>query len=201
MFLRVVPVILTLSLSGVAYGQSDTVRVRPVPRTVARDSETVEVLRSDGILPRMDPVVRRRMIDTLEAQRRIWNRNRPRTYVIRVFEMSGCLEVRIRPRIAGQLLRDQLIVRDTTIVRRQLVPIPAIYEQRCALAWRVDDLFTDLTRALADSTAGVTHVAYDRAYGFPRAYSVIRGWGSENEYGALVESFAPAPERAPPDKR
>lgn len=40
----------------------------------------------------------------------------------------------------------------TTIVRRVPAPIPAAYEQRCPLAWRVDELFSDLARALADLT-------------------------------------------------
>jgi hypothetical protein len=139
----------------------------------------------------MDATKRRRMIDTLEARRRIWDERRPRAYVIRVFEVSSCIEVRVRPRNAGAVVRDQLVVRDTTIVRREPVPIPSAYEQRCPLAWRVDDLFGDLARALADTTVSVD-VSYDAAYGFPRTYWVMRSGSSHGGHAVLVESFAPA---------
>jgi hypothetical protein len=132
------------------------------------------------------------MLDTLEVQRRFWQQHRPRAYVIRVLQMGGCLNVGVRPRVAGQLLRDQLVVRDTTIVRRDPVPIPVAYEQRCPLPWRVEDLFADLARALADPTASVLRVDYDAAYGFPRLHSVFTG-GNPHGSGALVESFAAAP--------
>jgi hypothetical protein len=140
----------------------------------------------------MDATKRRGMIDTLEAQRQVWDQRRPRAYLIRVLEVSTCIDVRRGPRRAGGLLRDQLVVRDTTIVRRDPVPIPRAYEQRCPLAWRVDDLFSDLARALADTTAAVG-VSYDAAYGFPRSYWVIRGGSSDDGHAVLVESFASAP--------
>jgi len=202
MIVRVLVVTFAFGLSGVANGQSDTARGRPVPRaagrppasdsTRRRDVDTVDVSRSDAIYGGMDVTKRRRMIDTLEAQRRTWDQRRPRTYVIRVLEVSSCIDVRTRPRSSGQLLRDQLVVRDTTIVRRAPVPIPAAYEQRCPLPWRVDDLFADLARALADTAVGVD-VSYDAAYGFPRAYWVSRGGSADGGHAVLVESFAPAP--------
>jgi uncharacterized protein DUF6174 len=199
MFVRILAMTFALGLSGVAYGQSDTARDRRVPRAVrpppdstrARD-KAVDVLRSGAIYGGMDPAARRQMIDTLDAQRRIWNQRRPRVYVIRVLEVSTCIDVRTRPRSAGQLLRDQLVVRDTTIVRREPVPIPTAYEQRCPLPWRVDDLFADVARALVDTTVSVS-VRYDAAYGFPRAYSVVRGGSADGGHDVLVESFASAP--------
>jgi hypothetical protein len=201
MFVRILAMTFALGLSGVAYGQSDTARGRPVPRAVrpptpdsarARDVETVDVLGSGAIYGGMDPAARRQMIDTLAAQRRIWNQRRPHVYVIRVLEVSTCIDVRTRPRSVGQLLRDQLVVRDATIIRREPVPIPAAYEQRCPLPWRVDDLFADLARALVDTTVSVG-VHYDAAYGFPRAYSVVRGGMADGGHDVLVESFASAP--------
>ena len=75
------------------------------------------------------------------------------------------------------------------------MPIPAALDQRCPLPWRVEDLFADLARALADPTASVAPVEYDAAYGFPRAYSVFHA-GSSAVGSVLVESFAPEqPER------
>src|SRR5690349_13833519 len=155
MFVRVLVVTFALGLSGAAYGQSDTARgrlPRPAARPPASDStrrsvvDTVAVLRSDAIYGGMDATKRHGMIDTLVAQRRVWEQRRPRAYLIRVLEVSTCIDVRVGPRKAGALLRDQLVVRDTTIVRHEPVPIPRAYEQRCPLAWRVDDLFTDLAR-------------------------------------------------------
>ena len=201
MFVRVLVVSFALGLSAVANGQSDTARGRPVPRAARQpaldsarrpDVGAVDVLGSSAVFGGMDATKRRRMIGTLEAQRRIWDQRRPRTYVIRVLEVSTCIDVRTGPRNADGLLRDLLVVRDTTIIRRDAVPVPAVYEQRCPLAWRVDDLFEDLARALADTSVGVD-VSYDAAYGFPRAYSVFRSGSSDSGHDVLVESFAPAP--------
>jgi hypothetical protein len=99
------------------------------------------------------------------------------------------------------LLRDQLVVRDTAIVGRRRASIAAPYAQKCHLAWRVEDVFADLTRALADTMAYVRRLEYDAAYGFPRAYWLE--WGdpyvansrprNARDGGVLVESFAPAP--------
>jgi len=60
----------------------------------------------------------------------------------------------------------------------------------CSLAWRVDDLFADLGRALDDTTAAVG-VSYDPAYGFPGAYWISHG-GADDGHEVLVESFAAA---------
>ena len=203
MFIRILAATVAVCLSNVAQGQADTSRRRPLRQPTVQppvaDSvrataiDPVEAQRSEPIFGGMDSVARRRMVDTLEAQRRLWQQRRPHTYVIRVLRMDDCIDVRTRPRVAGRLLRDQLVVRDTTIVRRDLVPIPAALDQRCPLLWRVEDLFADLARALADPTARVAPVEYDAAYGFPRAYSVFHG-GSSSGFGrVVVESFAPAP--------
>jgi hypothetical protein len=195
---------LVLCLSGTAQAQTDTAR-RPVPRVAAparvadsgfvHDIEHVEIP-GPWALGGMDSTVRHRMLDTLEARHQVWNRRRPRGYVIRVLSISDCFEVRVGPRAEGELLRDRLLVRDTTIMKREPAPIPAVYEQRCALEWRVDDLFADVRRALADTAAYITGVEYDAAYGFPRAYWLARGYARGG--GVLVESFAPARESLAP---
>jgi hypothetical protein len=142
---------------------------------------------------RLGPVVRRKMLDSLAAQRLLWDQTRPRAYRIRVVEVSGCISIRLRPRANGKLLLSQLVVRDTSIVRRELAPIPAGYEQRCQREWRVDDLFADLARAFADTTTDTIPVAYDEVYGFPRAYTVLRAGSSHGGRRVIVESFAPEP--------
>jgi hypothetical protein len=200
MFLLMLAAALMVCLSGTAQAQTDTVR-RPAPRVAApartpdsgsvHDIENVEMPGPWTRGDLMGSTVRHRMLDTLDARHQVWNRRRPRGYVIRVLSLSDCFEVRVGPRAKGELSRDRLVVRDTTIVKRELAPIPAVYEQRCALAWRVDDLFADVRRALADTTAHITHVEYDPAYGFPRTYWLARGY--DRGAGVLVESFAPAP--------
>jgi hypothetical protein len=194
-------------LGSTAQAQADTSRGRPIRRaatpTPAADSgrtsdiEVVEMLMPAWPADPMDSVVRRRMLDSLETRRRFWNERRPRQYVIRVLELSGCFEIQVSPRAHGELLRDRLVVRDTTVVRRERAPIAAAYAQRCRLEWRVDDLFTDVARALADTAAWIGDIEYDPAYGFPRRYRIDRGpvavqYG-RNELVVLVESFAPAP--------
>ena len=194
MFVRVLAVTFALGLSDIASAQADTARVRLVPRVRvpdsarSRDVDTAQVLELPAIVGGMDVAKRRRMIDSLDAQRRIWELRRPRAYAIRVLSMS-CIQIQARSR-TGAVLRDHLLVQDTSIVRRQPVPIPAAYEQRCSLAWRVDDLFADLSRALDDTTAAVG-VSYDPAYGFPRAYWISHG-GADDGHEVLVESFAAA---------
>ena len=216
MVVRAATAALMLCLGVTAGAQADTSRPRPVIRGVSTgarasdsirragvsdsirsgDIEAIEVLKGAAASTFFDPIApgrRHAMLDTLEAQRRLWQQSRPHTYVIRVLRMDDCIDVRTRPRVAGRLLRDQLVIRDTTIVRRDLVPIPAALDQRCPLPWRVEDLFADLARALADPTASVAPVEYDAAYGFPRAYSVFHGGSSSALGSVLVESFAPAP--------
>jgi hypothetical protein len=156
-----------------------------------RGIDSLAVLRYGPMAGRMDPAVRRRLREQLAAQHRLWEQRRPRTYVIRVLRISDCIDVRLGPRVAGELLRDRLVVRDTTVLRREVAPIPAAYEQRCLLEWRVADLFADVRRVLADTSAYITDVEYDPAYGFPRAYWRTRGVARGG--GVLVESFAPAP--------
>jgi hypothetical protein len=102
MFVRFLIATCALGLSGAAYGQSDTARGR-VPRPAVRpptsdssrrDVETVDVLRSGAIYGGMDATKRRGMIDTLKAQRQVWDQRRPRAYLIRVLEVSTCIDVR-----------------------------------------------------------------------------------------------------------
>lgn len=157
------------------------------------DIEPIELPHDTGTIDRMRPAVRRRMLETLEQQRRLWQERRPRQYVIRIVERSGCHDVRTGPYGAtGELLRDRLVVRDSTIVRHEAAPMPAAYAQACLVAWRVEDLFADVARILADPAAKITGLEYDAAYGFPRAYWPDRG-GRDYGRGVLVESFAPAP--------
>lgn len=200
MSLRILAGILSLAFSSRVLAQADT-SGRPISRPAARsrmldssatrDTEDIVVVRSLRADDAMSSAERRRMQDTLATQRRRWDQRRPSGYIIRVLRIDDCLEVRTRPRVAGELLRARLVVHDTSIVRRELAPIPAAYEQRCALDWRVDDLFADVQRALSDSSADITGVVYDPAYGFPRAYWIARGYARGG--GVLVESFAPAP--------
>lgn len=191
-----------LVLGGTAGAQADTSRQRPPVRPAAAvpaadsagqaDVEPVHVrLQGAARVDRLGPIARRTMLDTLEARRRVWEERRPRTYAIRVLSISDCVAVEHGPRAEGALLRPRLVVRDVSIVRRELAPVPDAYEQRCALAWRVDDLFADLARALAEASTHVARVEYDAAYGFPRAYWLERG----RSRGAhvIVESFAPVP--------
>ncbi|MHB1225250.1 MAG: hypothetical protein ACYC2G_14580 [Gemmatimonadaceae bacterium] len=191
-----------LFLSGTAQAQADTSRRRPTSRiatpapVLAADSaaeiEMVHLPEADQPLERMPAAQRRSMLDTLESQRRIWEERRPQQYIIRVFELNGCAEVRTGPYAGGELLRDRLVVRDTRRLRREPAPTPATYAQRCLLAWRVDDLFADVARVLADPNAAISKIEYDAAYGFPRMYWADRG-GHHRSAGVLVESFAPAP--------
>src|SRR6478672_3390127 len=114
MIAQVLTVTVVLGLSGAAYGQSDTARGR-LPRPAARpptsdstppgDVHTVDVLRFGAIYGGMDATRRRAMIDTLEAQRRLWDQRRPRAYRIRALEVGSCIDVRLGPRIADGLLR------------------------------------------------------------------------------------------------
>lgn len=192
---------LCFGLSGAARAQVDTSR-RPLPRPdtsviiafpSSEDVEDIPVpkgrLGMAGYL--MGPKQRRRMLDTLDAHRLVWDRRRPTAYLIRVLSISDCIEVRTGKRAPGEMRRRRLVVRDTAIVRREAAPIPAVYEQRCLLDMRVDDLFAEVRGALADATAYVPSVEYDQAYGFPRAYRITRGY--DRGAGVLVESFAPEP--------
>lgn len=164
---------------------------RDSTRTGQEDIEIVHLPRQGTWADRLGPAARRRMLDTLASRHRTWEERRPRGYVIRVLSIGDCVAVERRPRVGGELLRPRLIVRDTTVVRQELAPIPAAHEQRCTLGWRVDDLFADVARALADTTAYVAHVEYDAAYGFPRAYWLERGRSRGAQ--VIVESFAPTP--------
>lgn len=133
---------------------------------------------------------RRAARDTLEAQRQLWLHRRPQTYLLRTYEISDCIQLRTG-RARNGLLRDQLRVRDSTIVGRLPTPVPTEYGQRCERSFRVEDLFAEVRQALSDSTTVVRVLQYDPTYGFPRYYSLRHA--QERSFGVLVESFAPAP--------
>jgi hypothetical protein len=201
---------LLLCLSETADGQSDSTRRPPKPAPVIRliipdsartlDVESVEIIKNaaaSSIFDRLGPVKRRAMLDSLEAQRRLWAERRPRVYAIRLVVNDGCIFIRTRgardrtrAREAGPPRRDLLIVRDTTVVRREPAPIPRYVEQYCPREWRIEDLFADVADALSDSNADIRDIRYDEVYGFPRSYWVDRGM--HRQWRVIVESFAPA---------
>ena len=203
-FVRVAAIALLLCLSGCMRRQADTSRPAPSPGvgTSVRiseslrtgDIEAVEVIkRADAgmFFDRIGPTRRRAMLDTLESQRRFWSERRPRAYLIRLVVINECISAGLGRRVGGELLRDRLLVRDTSVVGREPSPLPARYEHYCPRAWRVDDLFADVAQALADTSSYIMHLQYDAAYGFPRSYFVERGRGRGDQ--VIVESFAPAP--------
>jgi hypothetical protein len=204
MFVLVAAVAFLLCLGGSAQGQADTSRPRPIrgvgtgvrisDSTRLGDIEAVDVIKAPGagmFFDRIGPTRRRAMLDTLETQRRFWSERRPRAYLIRLVVINDCISTRLGQRVEGDLLRDRVLVRDTSVVGREPAPLPARYEQYCPRAWRVDDLFADVARALADTSAYIMYVRYDAAYGFPRSYFVERGRSRGDQ--VIVESFAPAP--------
>jgi hypothetical protein len=204
MFLLVAAMAVMLCLGGSAQGQADTSRPRPKPNVGSSvrmsdslrpgDVEAAEVIRRPGAgiyFDIMGPTKRRAMLDTLEAQRRFWSERRPRAYLIRLVVINDCISTGLGRRVGSELLRDRLLIRDTSVVEREPAPLPARYEHYCPRAWRVDDLFADVAHALADTSAYIGHVQYDAAYGFPRAYFVQRGRDRGDQ--VIVESFAPAP--------
>jgi hypothetical protein len=140
---------------------------------------------------RLGPTRRRAMLDTLEIQRRFWRERRPRGYLIRLVVINDCISTGLGRRVGGELLRDRLLVRDTSVAGREPAPLPARYEHYCPRAWRVDDLFADVAQALADASAYIMYIQYDAAYGFPRSYFVELGRSGGDQ--VIVESFAPAP--------
>ena len=196
---------LMMGLSVAGHAQSDTTRPLRIRGTGAggktltsdsiraEDLETVEVLKGAGaraIYPNwMDPAERRAKLEELEGQLKLWRAYRPRTYVIRLVVDNHCIFVRRLPRVDNGVLRDQLVVRDTTVVRRQSAPMLARYAQSCPREWRIDDLFADIASALADTNASVRKIRYDELYGVPRDYFVVRGASRGDR--VMVESFAP----------
>jgi hypothetical protein len=178
MLILVAAAALLLCLDGTAHGQVDTSRPRPPARGIqllpdsirASDIEAIEIVKGPIGVDRLGAAQRRKMLETLEAQRRVWADRRPRTYVIRTVEIGHCMAIARRKGPDGEVLRDQLVVRDTTVVDHRLVPIAAHYAQQCHLAWRVEDVFADVARALADTMTHIYGLGYDAAYGFPRSY-------------------------------
>ena len=193
---------LLLCMSSRVQAQRETPQPRVVLRGIASEAtadtartaaiEQIEVLRHAAPLDRMTAPLRRSLLDTLEAKKRLWAERRPRQYLIRTFELSGCADVRTGPYAGRELLRDRLVIRDSVVLRSEPAPTPAAYAQRCQIPWRVEDLFADVARILSDPSAAIARLEYDAAYGFPRSYWPDRG-GLDRGRGVLVESFAPAP--------
>jgi hypothetical protein len=153
------------------------------------DVESVEIIRSNGSGDLLGATRRRQLMDTLVQQRRRWDERRPASYLIRVLAIDDCLLVHTGK---GSETRPRLVIRDTIIVGREEAPLPSAYAHRCPHEWRVEDLFRDLARAIADTTVYVGGgIQYDPAYGFPRFYWTSPPYGRGS--GTLVESFAPAP--------
>ena len=155
------------------------------------DVQDIKVIKGGMVGDLMGPRERRMMRDTLDAQRLVWTHLRPTAYLIRTLEISDCILIEINAARTGPRQREQLLVRDTTIVSRIRAPLPVAYSQRCPLVRRVEDLFADVERALSDTTALVVRVQDDAAYGFPRS-SWVAGFRRRGA-GTLVESFAPVP--------
>jgi Family of unknown function (DUF6174) len=204
MFVPVAAMTFLLCLCGCTQPHADTSRPRPnagVGTSVRisdslrpADIEAVEVIkRPDARLffDRIGPTRRRAMLDTLEAQRRLWTELRPRAYLIRLVVINECISTGLGRRVRDELLRDRLLVRDTSVVGREPAPLPARYEHYCPRAWRVDDLFADVAHALADTSVYIMDIQYDAAYGFPRSYFVEQGRSRGDR--VIVESFAPTP--------
>ena len=153
------------------------------------DLEDISIIKGNAIGDLMGKRRRRQMMDTLALQQRRWEKMRPAQYRIRVVERSHCIHVDTRK---GPASWPRQVVRDTLIVGTEEQQRPAEYRNRCLLAWRVEDLFRDLARALADTTEYVHDgIQYDPVYGFPREYWTA-AW-HQSSWGRLVESFAPAP--------
>jgi hypothetical protein len=156
------------------------------------DVEEVQIIKG-GRPDHLGPIERRRLLDTLSVQRRRWERARPARYVIRVLELGHCIVVKTRwggapaPDTVTSL---RLVVQDTTVVRKEEAPVPRAWAQACVLEWRVDDLFRQLARAMADTTTNVGGVEYDPTYGFPRRYWTAASPSRSSP--VAVESFAPA---------
>ena len=153
------------------------------------DIASIEIVHGNLWRDLLGPARRRQLMDTLNQHRRLWDAVRPAAYRIRVVEMSHCIHVTTRQ---GPKMWPRLVIRDTLIVGREQELQPARYAQRCLLDMRVEDLFRDLSRALADTTEYVHDgTQFDPVYGFPRSYSTS-SWGSRG-VRRLVESFVPAP--------
>ena len=205
---------LLLCLTGTAHSQSDTSRRPPAPPSSIRvlpadsgratDIEAIEIIKMTWpvAVDRLGAAERRKLLETLESQRRVWAARRPRAYAIRTVEIGHCIFIAARKGTDGELLRDQLVVRDTAVVGHRPAPIAGLYAQQCPLAWRVEDVFADVARALADTMTHIWALQYDAGYGFPRSYWLDYGSpyvpnsrpAKPRGDGVLVESFTPVPD-------
>src|SRR5262245_54688704 len=125
MLILVAAAALLLCLDGTAHGQVDTTRPRPAPArgiqplpTDPGDIESIEIIKMKWpvAVDRLGAAERRKMLETLEAQRRVWADRRPRTYMIRTVTIGHCIFIAARKGTDGELLTDQLVVRDTAVV-------------------------------------------------------------------------------------
>jgi hypothetical protein len=192
-------------LSAAACSPSRTVRpIAPVAPVVAtpvhdviiwadtlraEDVEDIEIVKGGRPGDLMGAKRRHQLLDTLAQQQRRWEETRPAEYRIRVVAIDDCISIHA-PR-KGPRMWSRSIVRDTLVVGDEQEPVDPRYEGRCLREMRVEDLFRELSHALADKDAYVHDgIKYDPVYGFPRSYwissSLNRGGGT------LVETFVPA---------
>jgi hypothetical protein len=184
-----------IGTTGSVASVQDTTRARratprtpigPPPEPQSDTAETVQL--KFGLIDDLGAAVRQAMRDSLDAQRRIWIKRRPRAYVIRVLTVDHCIHVRTG--VLGTTIPRVTVIGDR-LVKREEAPIPHSYVSHCWHEWGVEDLFSDLTRSIADTTRSVGGIQYDPAYGFPRFY--WRTIVPHRPAGIVVESFAPAP--------
>jgi hypothetical protein len=151
----------------------------------------IEIVRAGGPGDLLGATRRHQLLDSLTQQQRRWDETRPPEYRIRVVEISDCMSIDARK---GPRMWSRSIVRDTLVIGRESEPLDPRYEGRCLHEMRVEDLFRQLARALADTTAYVHDgIQYDLVYGFPRSYWISSSM--ERGSGTLVETFVPAPLR------
>jgi hypothetical protein len=173
----------------------------PVPDVIIRadtlraeDIDDIEIVKGGRPGDLMGAKRRHQLLDSLAQQQRRWDEKRPAEYRIRVVAIDDCISIHA-PR-KGPRMWPRAIVRDTLVVGDEPEPIDPRYAGRCLREMRVEDLFRELSRALADKYAYVHDgIQYDPAYGFPRSYwisSSLQGGG-----GTLVETFIPVSDTLP----
>jgi Domain of unknown function (DUF4440) len=159
----------------------------------AEDIADIEIVKGGNEGDLLGARRRHQLLDSLTQQQHRWEQSRPASYRIRVVSISDCLSIDARK---GPRMWPRSIVSDTLIVGHELEPLVERYAQRCLLEMRVEDLFRELSGALADSHAYVLDgIQYDPVYGFPRSYafsSSLLGRGR-----TFVETFVPEPSATP----
>ena len=172
-----------------------TTRTRPVtrrtlisPPSEPRSDTAATIQLKYGWMDELSAAIRKAMRDSLDAQRRIWIKRRPKAYVIRVLTVDHCIHVRTGA--LGTTIPRVTFIGDR-LVKREEAPIPHSYVSHCWHEWGVEDLFGDVARGIADTSRSVGSIQYDPAYGFPRFY--WRTIVPHRPAGVVVESFAPVP--------